>query len=417
MIVLSVLSNCPAVYLHFKNSSNIPLLVHFENILKKNEAQYQSVRPVSPIPSHRRLGFGTKPKHLTDAKSRSHNLKRYARSLLSAKYRNKKKHFRKHKLVFGKWRKLHSKSSFHSRDRFRRFSIASSGSSHDSPVPSPMSAYDDGSGYDARRRRDDNQFDIDDVIIPYSNKRGRLVKFEFKDIEIPSWRSIAFDDLKSIDIEEDTSDAAFIKRHEGYEVEERKIIRNGGGALCFFNTWQKRARRQHRSDSRADSSGANTPDPVLICDQDILFQDTNSMLASSPLSPALSPPTTPSSANLISDDSQPPLGNVKKKTSGAKRQEESTTRANATDYDEITPYEPRSFPLPERMVEELLAESDHNRDDTDVTASGPSCPASPASTTTSTSTVEEDDVTDPEWRVVKRESGPEQALVLKFAKR
>ncbi|GFY71042.1 KAT8 regulatory NSL complex subunit 1-like protein, partial [Trichonephila inaurata madagascariensis] len=122
---------------------DIPLLVHFENILKKNEAQYQSVRPVSPIPSHRRLGFGTKPKHLTDAKSRSHNLKRYARSLLSAKYRNKKKHFRKHKLVFGKWRKLHSKSSFHSRDRFRRFSVASSGSSHDSPVPSPMSAYDD----------------------------------------------------------------------------------------------------------------------------------------------------------------------------------------------------------------------------------------------------------------------------------
>lgn len=396
---------------------DIPLLVHFENILKKNEAQYQSVRPVSPIPSHRRLGFGTKPKHLTDAKSRNHNLKRYARSLLSAKYRNKKKHFRKHKLVFGKWRKLHNKSSFHSRDRFRRFSVASSGSSHDSPVPSPMSAYDDGSGYDARRRRDDNQFDIDDVIIPYSNKRGRLVKFEFKDIEIPSWRSIAFDDLKSIEMEEDTSDAAFIKRHEGYEVEERKIIRNGGGALCFFNTWQKRARRQHRSDSRADSSGANTPDPVLICDQDILFQDTNSMLANSPLSPALSPPTTPSSANIISDDSQPPLSHVKKKISGAKRQDESTAKANTTDYDEILPYEQRSFPLSEGVVEELLAESDHNRDDTDVTASGPSCPASPASTTSSTSTVEEEDVTDPEWRVVKRESGPEQALVLKFAKR
>ncbi|GBM95088.1 KAT8 regulatory NSL complex subunit 1-like protein [Araneus ventricosus] len=393
---------------------DIPLLVHFENILKKNEAQYQTVRPISPTPSHR--SFGTRP--MTDAKSRSRKLKRYARSLLSAKYHDKKKHFRKHKLVFGKWRKLQSKSSFHARNRFRRFSVASSGSSHDSPVPSPLSAFDDGSGYDARRRRDDNQFDIDDVIIPYSNKRGRLVKFEFKDIEIPSWRSVAFEDLKSIEMEEDTSDAVYIKRHEGYEIEERKIIRNGGGALGFFNTWQKRARRQHRSDSRADSSGANTPDPVLMCDQDILFQDTNSMNASSPLSPALSPPATPSSANVISDDSQTAMGNMKKKVGGLKRQDElSIFRASTADYDEISPYERRTFPLSDETIEDLLAEADHNRDDTDVTASGPSCPASPASTTSSTSTVEEEDITDPEWRVVRRESGPEQALVLKFAKR
>ncbi|CAL1299575.1 unnamed protein product [Larinioides sclopetarius] len=398
---------------------DIPLLVHFENILKKNEAQYQTVRPISPTPSSHR-SFGTKPKLMTDAKSRSRKLKRYARSLLSAKYHDKKKHFRKHKLVFGKWRKLQSKSSFHARNRFRRFSVASSGSSHDSPVPSPMSAFDDGSGYDARRRRDDNQFDIDDVIIPYSNKRGRLVKFEFKDIEIPSWRSKAFEDLKSIEIEEDTSDATYIKRHESYEIEERKIIRNGGGALGFFNTWQKRARRQHRSDSHADSSGANTPDPVLMCDQDILFQDTNSMNASSPLSPALSPPATPSSANVISDDSQPAMGNMKKKVGGIKRQDESLIlRASTADYDEISPYERRTFPLSNDIMENLLAEADHNRDDTDVTASGPSCPASPASTTSSTSTIEEEeDITDPEWRVVRRESGPEQAsLVLKFAKR
>ncbi|XP_055943603.1 uncharacterized protein LOC129974860 isoform X1 [Argiope bruennichi] len=397
---------------------DIPLLVHFENILKKNEAQYQIVRPISPTPSSHR-SFGTKPKLMTDAKSRSRKLKRYARSLLSAKYHDKKKHFRKHKLVFGKWRKLQSKSSFHARNRFRRFSVASSGSSHDSPVPSPMSAFDDGSGYDARRRRDDNQFDIDDVIIPYSNKRGRLVKFEFKDIEIPSWRSIAFEDLKSIEMEEDTSDAAYVKRHEGYEIEERKIIRNGGGALGFFNTWQKRARRQHRSDSRADSSGANTPDPVLMCEQDILFQDPNSMNASSPLSPALSPPATPVSANVISDDSQISLSNMKRKIGGIKKQDELLNfRTSIADYDEISPYERRTFPLSDETMEDLLAEADHNKDDTDVTASGPSCPASPASSTSSTSTVEEEeDITDPEWRVVRRESGPEQALVLKFAKR
>lgn len=213
----------------------------------------------------------------------------------------------------------------------------------------------------------------------------------------------------------------YVKRHEGYEIEERKIIRNGGGALGFFNTWQKRARRQHRSDSRADSSGANTPDPVLNCDQDIMFQDTNSMNASSPLSPALSPPATPSSAHVISDDSQHALGNMKKKERivGMKRPDELTlARASSADYDEVAPYDRRTFPLLDETMEDLLAEADHNRDDTDVTASGPSCPASPASTTSSTSTVEEEeDITDPEWRVVRRESGPEQALVLKFAKR
>ncbi|GIY23738.1 KAT8 regulatory NSL complex subunit 1-like protein [Caerostris darwini] len=264
----------PPFHPHLSFEKDISLLMHFENILKKNEAQYQSERSASPS-SHRRLSLGTKQRHLNDTKSHGRKLKRY--SHLSEKYRKKKKHFRKHKLVFGKWRKFQNK--IHARDRFRRFSVASSCSSLDSPVPSPMSFQDDGSGFDGKRRRDDNQFDIDDVIIPYSNKRGRLVKFEFKDIEIPSWRSIEYDKLQSIDMEEDTSDTAYIKRHESYEVEERKIIRTGGGALCFFNTWQKRAGRQHRSDSRADSSGANTPDPTLICDQDILFQDTNSMHA------------------------------------------------------------------------------------------------------------------------------------------
>ncbi|KAG8193293.1 hypothetical protein JTE90_003780 [Oedothorax gibbosus] len=390
---------------------DVPLLVHYENILKKNEAQYQTVRPPSPvINSHQSLRFG----RFGDARSRSRKINKYARTLLSAKYRNKK-HFRKHKLVFGKWRKFQNKSHFHARDRIRRLSIASSNSSHDSPVPSPGSAYDDGFGYDLRRRRDDNQFDIDDVIIPYSNKKSRLVKFEFKDIEIPSWRSKAFGNLPAIDIEEDTSDAAFIKRHEGYEIAERKIIRNGGGAKCFFNTWQKRSSRMHRSDSRADSSGANTPDPVLLYDQDIVFQDTSSQLISNPPSPALSPPATPLS-NLVSDDSQPALRGERRRSGGAKRSTEEVLRSTM-DYDEVAPYSPRVFPLPDIDVEKMLGEADH-RYDTDVTASGASCPASPDLSTSSASSFEDDDdITDPEWRVVSRESGSGEPILLKFTKR
>lgn len=277
---------------------------------------------------------------------------------------------------------------------------------------------------------------------------------------------------------QDTSDAAFTKRHEGYEIEERKIIRNGGGAKCFFNTWQKRSSRVHPSDSRADSSGANTPDPVLLFDQDIVFQDTSSqqmIIGSNPSSPmaqqasgddsqsAVRVRTHPEDPQLRAqlqisgddsqskvrtaerrllqisgddsqsattragervrtqsedsqrrtqhisgDDSQPAMRAERRRSGGAKR-----VLDDCFVYDdEVAPYSPRVFPLPDDVVELMLADAPY---DTDATASGASCPASPESTTSSAST--DDDVTDPEWRVVRRESGPEQALVLKFAKR
>ncbi|XP_035205557.1 KAT8 regulatory NSL complex subunit 1-like [Stegodyphus dumicola] len=313
------------------------------------------------------------------------------------------------------------------RERMRRISVASSASSHESPVPSPFSLYED--GFDqSKKRRDDNQFDIDDVIIPCNSKSGRLVDIQYKEILIPSWRYREVTDVaeaETVETEEteDILEDTYIKRHEKLEVEEKKMLRSSALGL----TGKSRRGRRHRCDSRADSSGANTPDPVLLYNQDIMFQVPNSIVTAGPSSPAASPPTTPSSATVMSDDSQPSYGNgslarfekrkfvIHKKTS----EENANVHTATNDCDGVQPYEPHKFPLSDKEYEQLLAESTHLcTEDTDMTLSVPSFPASPESSTSSTSTVEEDeDITDPEWTVVKRDNGPDQALVLKFAKR
>lgn len=239
----------------------------------------------------------------------------------------------------------------------------------------------------------------------------------------------------------------------------------------------------------ADSSGANTPDPVLMYDQDIMFQDTSSQmiggnfqLNSEPPSPMaqqvsgddsqpamrirqisedsqsaargmqasgddsqpvrserIRQPSEDSAKSAMQqmrterirqisedsqsatrarsqqasgDDSQPAMRAERRRSGGAKKLEESFVYE-----DEIAPYSPRVFPLSDDYVERMLPATDHAPYDTDATASGPSCPASPDCSTSSAST-DEDATDDPEWRVVTRDSGPEQAnIVLKFAKR
>ncbi|XP_054725020.1 KAT8 regulatory NSL complex subunit 1-like isoform X3 [Uloborus diversus] len=405
----------------------IPMGLHFENTLKLTEARYQTFQPVSPV-EFRRIRFGNKTKHFSLLRNHSRKLNRYARSLLSVKYRNKhvqnSKHFRKHRLIFGKWRRLNrNKHSFHSRERIRRYSVVSSASSQDSPVPSPLSIFDDSSALDyMKKRRDDDQFDIDDVILPLNSKIGRAVeRLQYKDITCPSWRREDKEGLDETEEIENISDAIFIQRHDRSEIEERKQLRSGPFGL------NKRARR-HRCDSRADSSGANTPDPVLLYNQDILFQMPTSS-GTRPSSPALSPPNTPSSIAVISDDSQPSLGNgsvpsgfEKRKLSSQKRSldENFPSRSASIEYDEVQPYAKRVYPLPDEEYELAVLASVHaQQEDADSPFSEPSCPASPESFTcsSSTSTVEEendDDIADPEWTVHKNDPN---SLVLKLSKR
>lgn len=417
-------------YFHpaLSTEKDIPLCLNLENVLK-TDSNYNKVRPLSPEPNpESNLLLGIKPKY-SDLQSHR-KLRRYARTL-SAKYRNKHhrttKHLRKHKLVFGKWRRLHHKHTLRARSRFRRQSVVSSGSS-DSPVNSPMSVFDD--GYENRKRRDDSQFDIDDVIIPCSSRSGRLVEIQYKEIMIPSWRSIEdetslFETTDDIDeTEENITDSFLTKRHDMLVIEEKEKVKRTALGL-------NRRMRRNRCDSRADSSGANTPDPTsLYNNQDNVFQIPNFITSAGPASPA-SPPATPNSA-VVSDDSQPSCGNgsiirpEKKKITPKRTTDESTNSRSITDFDEVPPFEPLQFPLADELYKDLLAESDHNREIFDMPSNTSSFPASPISSSSSTSTVEDEDeddedgdATDPEWTVVKSmRNCPEQpSLVLKFAKR
>lgn len=44
-----------------------------------------------------------------------------------------------------------------------------------------------GLGNENRKRRDDSQFDIDDVIIPCNSRSGRLVEIQYKEIMTPRY--------------------------------------------------------------------------------------------------------------------------------------------------------------------------------------------------------------------------------------
>ncbi|GIX80872.1 KAT8 regulatory NSL complex subunit 1-like protein [Caerostris extrusa] len=80
----------PPFHPHLSFEKDISLLMHFENILKKNEAQYQSERSASPS-SHRRLSLGTKQRHLNDTKSHGRKLKRYSHLSEKVKYRKRRR--------------------------------------------------------------------------------------------------------------------------------------------------------------------------------------------------------------------------------------------------------------------------------------------------------------------------------------
>lgn len=75
--------------------------------------------------------------------------------------------------------------------------------------------------------------------------------------KIDSNSSNRLEDAYSNDDEfEDTSDEAILIRHERALIEERKKFQT-----YLKYPWSTRSRANRRTDSRAESSGANTPDP------------------------------------------------------------------------------------------------------------------------------------------------------------
>lgn len=110
-----------------------------------------------------------------------------------------------------------------------------------------------------------------------------------------------------------------------------------------------RTRSHKRTDSRAESSGANTPDPMSPHMGESI--DTNS--------PIISPPATPLSVSN-EETSLPSVSVLRRRTISQSRwpkerdvtKEE--TRCNTPEHIDVTPFEKRVFPLSDEIYEKML---------------------------------------------------------------
>ncbi|XP_030239060.1 uncharacterized protein LOC108660037 [Drosophila navojoa] len=143
---------------------------------------------------------------------------------------------------------------------------------------------------------------------------------------------------------EDLSDEAYIARHQRALIEERRRFET---FLKF--PWSTRSRANRRVDSRAESSGANTPDPA---------------------SPAASQLTGPTADNesipspLAQNMMQHPFDGIaaegettkRRRTTSSKLKDHERRSATPDTRDDPPPFEPLNFPLSEEAYQRLLAD-------------------------------------------------------------
>ncbi|XP_011304270.1 KAT8 regulatory NSL complex subunit 1 [Fopius arisanus] len=245
-------------------------------------------------------------------------------------------------------------------------SAQSSSSKHSSPVPSPSQhptattekgpTKERNSNSQHRPRR--NSYDIDNIVIPYSvAASARLEKLQYKEILTPKWRICG--DLTKTDVKngvmhrpsqdsdfEDMSEETIMLRHERSEREESKRFKSLLNKLP-----NNRFRHNRRADSRADS-GANTPDPMSPHASDF----------GGDVTPITSPPATPSGTletehHAMMDHRNSTLqSTVRRRTNSSSMRvtKEDAASSIHEDENEVLPYEPRIFPLPEELYDKML---------------------------------------------------------------
>ncbi|CAH1107968.1 unnamed protein product [Psylliodes chrysocephalus] len=234
----------------------------------------------------------------------------------------------------------------------------------DSPSSSPLLHMHSISGYNKRSSRFQS-YDIDNIVIPYSVAAAtRVEKLQYKEILTPKWRVIdpdygnefetknngAVKDHDSDSEVEDVSEDAVISRHDRCEYDEKKRFLS----YLKFPLGHGRSRSHRRTDSRAESSGGNTPDPMSPHNPD--HHD----------SPMTSPPATPLSAGLV-DESQllsqlPSIAVMRRRTmsqskfgmGGKEREIKEESRATTPDIVEVLPYDKRLFPINDETYEKML---------------------------------------------------------------
>lgn len=199
-----------------------------------------------------------------------------------------------------------------------------------------------------------------------------------------------------------------LTRHEKCEIEERKKFMS----YIKFPLTGPRSRANRRTDSRAESSGANTPDPMSPHTGEI-GETSNS--------PLTSPPATPMSTSNVDDlILNHSIGTLRRRTASQskwarERETREDLRCITPDHVEVPPYENRDFPLSDTVYEKMLGampeghpcrlELRTNEEDDDDYPSPSVYPPPPVPMDSETSTdsiLGEEDPNDPEWMVVKR---------------
>lgn len=337
--------------------ADIPLKLHFEMLLRTGELQKLALRASATLRKKSRLAQVT-GLTVDQARKKSRKLAHNAAQnlLSSAKMRRhhgeKKRPYRRHldgevttneSLCDGSFRRADGSFSFTSkqRERQRTFSTASSGSSKAaSPVPSPAPSVGDSSQLlpggaqnrsilqeVLRKRRGENAFDINNIVIPYSIASAtRVERLPYKEILTPKWRALTEEELtgalqecgETQDEVEDMTDEAFEARHRVCEEEEKQRFA-GLLSKAMLNQATPCGSSQaphHRSPYDSMECSMSPPPPGLpcwsLCEVDpyeprtfpLGHEEYEEMVAHSPhLLP--SPPGSPLPSH--SDGSPPPL--------------------------------------------------------------------------------------------------------------
>uniref|UniRef100_A0A6B2EBD4 Putative kat8 regulatory nsl complex subunit 1 n=1 Tax=Phlebotomus kandelakii TaxID=1109342 RepID=A0A6B2EBD4_9DIPT len=377
--------------------------IHFESVLRIPEWQVKVVRCTTKAPVKSATAT-TKASILREdrAKQKQHRLydeparklgrkfsqglvtnrikKAKARRALQGKYSQLLKHHKNRK-VSGM--KPSSTSGSDTAGLQHDIENGLSRSKNSSPTLNSSSYKHERSGYsDLRRNR--NSYDIDNIVIPYSVAAATRVEIlPYKEIPTPKWKVVSDKDFivevenesSQVDVNaesDETLGETIATKHERSLLDERKKF-----STFLKFPYSTRSRANRRIDSRAESSGANTPDPTspsVAVDQESIpspacpstpltplehtegTTDTNS----TPIAPIPNPLSNSTllrserrrttSLKLLSRDRDGGFGG-----SGGGSLDKDTRRSNTPDLKEtIPPYESLVFPLPDDIYEAML---------------------------------------------------------------
>uniref|UniRef100_A0A182XXH5 Uncharacterized protein n=1 Tax=Anopheles stephensi TaxID=30069 RepID=A0A182XXH5_ANOST len=157
--------------------------------------------------------------------------------------------------------------------------------------------------------------------------------------------------------EEDISDEAIMLKHDRALQEERKKFRT------FLKFPWSRPRAKRRTDSRAGSSGGNTPDPTSPAPPTPMVEhDSSPACPSTPITPQDGQEL--SEANVINALNKSLHKKERRRTVSSKREDQQTQGAGTITPDTrevVSPYEALQFPLEDNIFEDMVRSmpSDH----------------------------------------------------------